>query len=1196
MENEPPAVAMHDDGKNSKRGRLIGKIFGRDRDRERKGQSDENSVNDFLHGPSDTLQVAHAAPPTLTKLDTKSVSRYPNANHVRRPTDPSRPELASQTQSNSPPKQKSNKKGLNVKFAITEPEVMGEGGDECEDPTIEIRNRRKPRIPPVASSAASARPTDTFSARAALQEAQASRGSFEAPPLLRRSQTGFSTTSDESEPPPVPVKSTATNAKLLSTPVAEHDERRRSFIEVQQAQMRAAEGQAFARAVRAASGDTPKPGEESPSRSSPPTPPQHEPQSAITASPESVHLSQFQSPTNPPPSGTPPVPSKRRSQGAHPSPIPSPIPPTPPETRAENRRASPSKNILSPILQQPISPERFKITPRLEQSPVILDSAASSTFHHPFSMSRQGSKITDREHSLITSPSPLARGSSSFGDVVAAAAEDALRTFIERTKHLFELFRLHAESVRPLIQCTPHELARGALWWFLTGRTALENAVRDRPTTPESQRKNEINKQQAYTDLAKGYWLLEEIMPDIVNSGRSPTDREAEEVRATLTSSLRKLAVSMKRNGFLPPEEAYLPQILDRTIWVEYPKLPQDLRLMLWGSSSLSLSNSEMATSGMSILETMPLGDSPSAFCFGRFKVDIFLMEQGRESQQIYLPSFISIVRPQSQADILFVAASQNGDVQLRISQNKHTGPTWEDVRWRAEKFILEVRLPRGFGIVIQCTQQAYSTLRSMFEFSNKLHANLYPRQDENLIFKSTLRSFQYLDGDQQARQFPKEAVANCEVAVFERLLREGAATGPRTYHRGYRVAVVTGPRTKTLSGVNQIYTPQTPIQFAYSRNEAKDPTISLKFDNGRLKGSMSMSFADEKEMIRLQSLLSGTVVNRDEQVYCSIPLSGVWFSERYGNTLDKGLVALSSLGWNKVKVINGDGDGDRPSCVLADRLRVVYESKEGTLTDRINVAPGEFKIRLDVQNPNCMMIFRQPQVDATLAVGGASFPRDSAGLTHALSVLQQSASIRTLSFPKLEDLHKFETAITGFEVLFDGIASVFAIARRRMVVPIHKKWEAGATRIQIVQQDGVAQMLAYFEDFSHGKCMGFHLKGTDVYEYFGKAGKAGLKLVDAKFPLPKMLPADQDGAQAAADSAFMCLDLPELPGEHDDLSIIFESEAGKSTTPTLFRYQPGRLLTLCAAERDRMVACLPAPVKGSSRLPNLKLKGRDKE
>ncbi|KAK4231799.1 hypothetical protein QBC38DRAFT_204573 [Podospora fimiseda] len=1172
MENESPTVAMHDDGKASKRGRLIGKIFGRDRDRERKGHSDDaSSVNDFLHGPSDTLQVTHAAPPMLTKLDTKSVSRYPNANQVHRPSDPSQQDLTGRTHSNSP-RTRANRKGLSVRFAVTEPEIMGEGGDECEDPTMEITKRRKPRIPQVGpvTSGSPVKSTDAFNTRTALQEAQASRGSFEAP-TLRRTQTGFSPTPDDSEPPPAPPpRGTPTNTRLLGAPTAEHEEKRRSFIEIQQAQMRVAEGQAFAKAVRAASSERSR-SEQSPSRNAPPTPPEHEPHSALTASPESIHVPQLQlpqPPKSPPSSGPPPIPGSRRPQGAHPSPIPSPMPSTPPETQ----RASPSKNILSPTLQQPNSPERFRKSPRLDQSPVILDSAASSTFQHPFSMSRQGSKITEREHGLVSSP--LAGGGSSFGDVVTAAADDAMNTFVQRTRHLFELFRLHAESVTPLLKCTPPDLARAALWWFLTGRSALENAVRERPTTPESQRKNEINKQQAYTDLAKGYWLLEEVMPDLVNSGRSPTDREVEDVRAMLTSSLRKLAVSMKRNGFLPPEEAYLPQILDRTIWVEYPKLPQDLRLMLWGSSSLSITNSERATSGMSILETMPLGDSPSAFCFGRFKVDVFLMEQGAGSQQIHLPCFLSIVRPQNQADILFVTSSQNGDVQLRISQNKITGPTWEDVRWRAEKFILEVRLPRGFGLIIQCSQQAYSTLRSMYEFSNKLHSTLYPRQDENCLFKSTLRSFQYFDGDQQARAFPKEPVANCEIAVFERLLREGAATGPRTYHRGYRIAVVTGPRTKTLSGINQTYSPQTPIQFAFMRNDGKEGTLALKFDNGRLKGNMSMTFTDEKDALRLHSLISGTMVGRDEEVSCSVPVAGLWFSERYGNTQDKGLVLLSSMGWNKARVINSDGDGDRPSCVLSDKLRIVYECKEGTLTDRINVAPGEFKLRLDVQNPNCMMLFRQPQVDATLVVGGANMPRDPAGLTHALNVLQQASTIRTFSFSKLEDLHKFETAVTGFDVLFDGIASTFAIARRRMVVPIHKKWEAGATRIQVVQQDGVAQILAFFEDFSHGKSMGFNLKGTDVYESFGKAGKAGLKLVDAKFPLPKTLPADQDGAQAAADSAFLCLDLPELPGEHDDISIIFESEA----------------------ERDRLITCLPAPVKGGSRLPNLKLKGMSKD
>jgi hypothetical protein len=720
-----------------------------------------------------------------------------------------------------------------------------------------------------------------------------------------------------------------------------------------------------------------------------------------------------------------------------------------------------------------------------------------------------------------------------------------MNAFVERTRHLFELFRLHGESVRSLASSTPQEMARAALWWFLIGRTALEVAIRDRPSTPESQMKNDMAKQQAYADLAKGYWLLEEAMPEVVNSGRSPVDKEAEGVRTTIVSSLRKLAVSMKRNGFLPPEEAFLPQTVDRTIWLDYPPLSQDITSLLCGSSS-ALAQSH-ASSGMTILETLPLADTATTFCFARTQVDAFLMEQGRESRRLYLPCFLSTVRPQTQSDILFILASQNGAVQLRISGNKNTGPCWDEVRWRPENCNLEIKLPRGFILLVQCTQQAYATLRSMYEFSSKVHSSLYPRQDENCLFRSTLRAFQYFDNDPQARQFPKDSTPNCDIALFERLFREGAATGPRTYHKGYRIAVVTGPRTKTLSGVNQMYLPQTPIQFGFLRSEANDPALSLKFENGRFKGNMVLSFADEAERLRMHSLLIGTALDRGESVSGEAPLQGVWFSERYGDASNKGLQALSALAWNKVRVINYDDDGERPSCVLADRLRVVYEFKEGTLTDRINVAPGELKLRLDVQNPSCLMVFRQPQSDITLAVTEANSSRNlSGGLSQALESVKQSATIRTFMFPNIKELHAFETAITGFQVLFDGTAAAFAISRRRMVVPIHKKWEAGATRIQVVQQDGVSQLLAFFEDFSHGKCMGFHLKGTDVFESFNRSGKAGLKIDDAKFPLPKTLAPDADSAQQAADAAFLCLDLPELPGEHDDISILFDNEAGK--------------------------------------------------
>ena len=1157
MENEPPNVSMQDDGKGTRSRRIMGKLFGRDRKvSQEQGQTQSRDLNDFFHGSSDKLQVAHAGPPMLAKLDVSAATRYPNALQVQDSGAGLQHDLPLHPRSHSQRNPIRKNKGLAVRFADTYPEIIGNGGDECDAPTIEVAKNKRTRPPMVTTATAPPRLADIGS-RALLpaQEGPRNDDSF-VPKPLQRTQTGYSSVSLDPEDEPVVAKSST--ARHIDTQAAPLDDRRRSFIEIHQAQQREAEGLAFAKAVRSNS--------ESQNSVEPGKPSIHPPEpsggASITESPQSLKAPQIHPPSQspaalhppdqpPPPyqqvspispnfqtspqktSPQPPLRDPRRIQQGH-----------PPVMQYSQRHQPP---LPQHTLAQPHDPaDRFKATTVSEQSPSSLYSN-STLSQRPGSM-RQGSRISERENE---SPTSTHKSSVHLPDA-SAAAEEAMGIFVERSRHLFELFRLHSESVRPLRGCLPDELLRAALWWFLTGRMGLENAVRERPSTPESQKRNEFAKQQAHADLAKAYWLSEEIIPEISKIKNIPIDPEVEDGQNMLASTLRKLAMSMKKNGFLPAEEAFLPQAIDRSIWLEYPQITQDITSLLWGSSSSALGQAQPMSSGMSILETLPLGDSESFFSFGRFRTDVYLMEQGLDSQRLFFPCYLSIIRPHKQADIIFVVASQNGSVQLRLSGSKSLGPVWDDVRWRADTCTLDVRLPRGFILVMQCAPTTYKTLRSMYEFSAKVHSSLYPKQDENCIFRTTLRAFQYFDNDPQARQFPKESIPGCEIALFERLLREGAASGPRTYHRGYRIAVVTGPRTKTLSGVNHLYSPQVPVQFGFLRSDANDPALSLKFENGRLKGNMVLSFGDEQERLRMHSLLIGTYLQHDEQIFCEVPLQYAWFSERYGDTYHKGLQVLATLPWQRARVINYDNDGDRPSCVLADRLRIIYDFKDGTVTDRINVAPGELRLRLDVRNPNCIMVYRQSQTDMTVAVTEAKVSRDlPQGLAQALEVLQQAPTIRTLMFPSVADLHAFQSAITGYKVVFDGVACAFAIARRRMVVPIHKKWEAGATRIQVVQQDGATtQLLAFFDDFAHGQCMGFSLKGTDVFESFSRSSKAGLKIVDAKFPLPKVLSPDVDSAQAAADAAFVCLDLPELPGEHDDISILFDNEVGKLLTP----------------------------------------------
>lgn len=158
--------------------------------------------------------------------------------------------------------------------------------------------------------------------------------------------------------------------------------------------------------------------------------------------------------------------------------------------------------------------------------------------------------------------------------------------------------------------------------------------------------------------------------------------------------------------------------------------------------------------------------------------------------------------------------------------------------------------------------------------------------------------------------------------------------------------------------------------------------------------------------------------------------------------------------------------------------------------------------------------------------------------LRQTLVGIGQSPCVKMFVFPSLKELHGFQALITGFSVLFDGLARTFAISRRRMVVPIHKRWEASVTRIQIVQKDRTIQLLAFFKDFSHGSCMNFALKSTDAFESFTRSGIAYLSIVDAKFALPK------SGTELGHN--YICLDMPEYPAEHDDITIGFENEQGR--------------------------------------------------
>lgn len=779
----------------------------------------------------------------------------------------------------------------------------------------------------------------------------------------------------------------------------------------------------------------------------------------------------------------------------------------------------------------------------------------------------EGQQVTEQ---LTESLAGLSRASTlTLQAAAAAVGDDALQDFSSRVVHLFTLFRLSTESVKPLPKCTLEELVRAALWWFLKGRLYLEAAVRDRPSSPHAQQTNFFVRQQAYADLAKSLWLSETITSQYpeaqLRSGSTDSgSRLADvlDVRQGIISSLRKLTMSMKRNNFLPPssDDVPLTQGLDPTIWAQ-------------DDGNRSLIASQRPMSAIPLSDTFPLGDTTRSFLFNRMFLEAVLLEEAA-SQHYRCPVMVSIVRGQLDKEVSAIIANQDGSLNLMIQSDRTQGPIWEDVRWQSKHNTFEIILPRGFVLRLHCSEHEFRTLWGIYDYEKKTHANLHRRPGEILVFESVLRTFQLFDQGSHSA-FPREPLTYCHFRLYEKTVVEKAATGPRTMHRGFRIGLNTSSKTKNLRGIDQDLLPGHPIQFGFLRGEGGFPALLLKIRDGVAKYTMVSTFEDVNERTQLHTILTGIALRDGEHVFAEAPLKAMMVAidgESQSN-------CFRTLEWQSFRFVNNfeEIQGSKP--ILSENLRVVIDFKAGSITDRINVGPGELKLRLNVNVPNELRVLRQPQQDMTISVSESQASKElPQELAMLLADLARSESTRIYTFPSTKELHSFQAALTGFTVLFDGVASSFNISRRRMVVPIYKKWDAATTRVQVVQREKIIQLVAFFENFSHGDCMNFALKSTDVFESSSRSGKFSLRIVDAKFAMPKM----RGEGESARESEFVCLDMPEYPGEHDDITVIFDDEEG-----VLLPLFNSFLLT--SQDREALMKTLPAPVKPASRMASVR-------
>lgn len=821
----------------------------------------------------------------------------------------------------------------------------------------------------------------------------------------------------------------------------------------------------------------------------------------------------------------------------------------------------------------------------------------------PEPFSRTSSVASKTQHTPYTAssarPPPNANPSAAFGQM-------ALEDFADRCSHMDGIFRLQAEFERPIGEFTPTQWLRNAAWWFLKGRAGIEGMVRALPRgvdgRPQSQQ-GETLLSQPHVDLAKCWWILNDVIVNhavlrgslsqaseygkISSEARSAGDNAMADLLESadvLMANLRAVLSSMKRNNVMPPTHALI-QGQDQSVWVRHANLAPNLLPILSGNMGRSLTEAGNIQQ-FSPLSVMAVGETRNDFSYTSMFVKATLGTSDEHSERIALPCLVSVMRERNDWHQKVAICTQKEIVTLCIQGDRRRGPSWKEVKWNEQNFGLLIQLPHGYSLALQLSEIEFKQLYTSYNHNYRVQSSLLPRSNEQIIYEVSLRDFQYTDSNKPPA-FPPERIKRCRIRVFARVETRVEGTGERKFYRGFRVLAITSPKNKVLGSASHEVGFRSPILLNMKSDASNDgaPAMTLEVQEGGRHCNLLMVFNHAKDCHGLWNTLNNSIVGPDEMQCAALQLKTISVEsidplEVYGPASRN---PLGRLTWQELIVINSDPrnpDHEVGQTVLSDSLRIISQAAAGTMTDRVNVGPGEMRVRLQTDGGPELVICRPPQDDLSLSLDSASkdlyMPKELNDVQRAIFM---HSSIRTYSFFSLQDLHVFERAITGFTVRYDGLASAFSIARRRAVTALskHKKIEATRTRIQIVSHENgrMVQLLAFFDDLPQTDALNFQLKGVDVFErHEGKTGrgKYGVKMVDVKFSLPKL---DKEEKASTADGKgrverkFVSLDMLEPPAENDDVVVGFEDENGELFFGS--RFCVNRVLT---CNRTRTISC----------------------
>ena len=511
----------------------------------------------------------------------------------------------------------------------------------------------------------------------------------------------------------------------------------------------------------------------------------------------------------------------------------------------------------------------------------------------------------DASHSENDKPLSLRTIAQNFRD-------ESLDDFDSRVRRFNDLFQLNASTHTDIMAVPFERWITISAWWFLKGREALESAVRRKPSgmTSANAAIDGDPLKQAYVNLAKAWWVLKYVTPNLpeirrfgsaslssmVVAIRSFSDQPLSElvgVQLNIRTNMCALTTSMKRNGMLPPDDLQM-QGLDLQLFVKTPAFPSEMAALMVNNVLHSPLQSKkcVADPFFPIL----VGDTTRHFCFGQIFVDLCLDYRDDATSSVHIHCVVSILRERTDWAVKVAIASQDGQVNLVIQSDEHGGLHWHDVHWKIPLHTMQLRLAEDFGIRIKFSEKDFKTIWGICDYTQQIRKEYSGRRGEEVLCERELPTVQCFDSP----SFPAEPMKGCRVRLFEK--REENAQ--HKAHHGYRLMVITNPGTKTLSKANYELGKDMPLLFSTHHNRSGN-TLLLRVPSSL---GVSLTFREASDVGLFRSILAGISVNEDDQCSASLQLHD-YAINLVSNDQDAAYRnasrCISDLRWQKLRVVS---------------------------------------------------------------------------------------------------------------------------------------------------------------------------------------------------------------------------------------------------------------------------------------------------